>query len=145
MKLPDMPIILLPCGTSKVLKPYIAFILLLLPLGSRGQTPDLEEISAKVNKTLPKVYDPVTKLKTTTVENNQLVYHFLVDADQAQFNSAFPKVKRQVLKTICSESQEKLILAKYQRNIIYSYENLKGQSLGRFLIAHEHCGAKASK
>ncbi len=99
----------------------------------------LEELSQKVNKDLPEVYDTVTKLMRSTVENHYFKYHFLVGATKPEFESAFPKVKAQILKTICSHRREKTILTVYKAGIIYSYENVQGQSLGQFLVKPEFC------
>lgn len=99
----------------------------------------LKETSATINKDLPEVYDPVTKLVTTTVENNNLVYNFIVNANQGEFDWALPKVKAQVLKTICRSSRERKVLKSLKSNVVYRYENVKGQSLGEFLIRPEHC------
>lgn len=121
----------------------IAFFLL-LSLSALAQVPQtLEEVSARLNRDLPEIYDPVTKLRTTTVENNNLVFNFLIDATQKQYDWAMPKVKTQVLSTICSKGRERSILRDHKANIVYRYENVKGQSLGEFLIRPDHCGAKA--
>lgn len=102
--------------------------------------PTLDEVSAKINRDLPEIYDPVTKLRTTTVENNNLIFNFLIDASQKQYNWAMPKVKAQVLSNICSRGREGSVLKHHKANIVYRYENVKGQSLGEFLIRPEHCG-----
>ncbi len=101
--------------------------------------PTLEETSNKLNKDLPEVYDPVTKLRTTTVENNNIIYNFLVDANQKEYDWAMPKVRNQVMSTICSKSRERTILKGHKANIVYRYENVKGQSLGEFMIKPEQC------
>lgn len=111
-------------------------ILLIFSLEARAS---LKETSEKINKDLPEVYDPVTKLVTTTVENNNLIFHFIVDANQGEFDRALPKVKAQVLKTICKSSRERKVLKTMKTNVVYRYENVKGQSLGEFLVKPEHC------
>lgn len=109
---------------------YALFLLFLLPL---------QDFSKKLNQDLPEVYDPVTKLMRTTVENDNMVYHFLVDANQKQYDWAMPKVKEQVLKSVCKNQNQKMILTQYKVGIVYRYENTKGQSLGEFLVRPEHC------
>ncbi len=99
----------------------------------------LGELSQKVNKDLPEVYDHATKLMRTTVENNNFKYHFIVGGTKAEFESAFPKVKGQILKTICSHRREKTILTVHKAGILYSYENVGGQSLGEFLVKPDFC------
>lgn len=99
----------------------------------------LEDYSREMNKTLPEVYDPVTKLMRTTVENNNFKYHFLLNANHAEYAWALPKVKAQILKKICSKSSEKKILKGFKSSIVYSYENVKGQSLGEFMVKPDHC------
>jgi hypothetical protein len=116
-------------------------LILLLPIFASAQGPglSLEEVSEKLNKDLPEVYDPVTKLRKTTVENNNLIFNFLIDANQKEYNWAMPKVKTQVMSTICSKSRERLVFKNHNANIVYRYENVKGQSLGEFMIRPEHC------
>lgn len=104
----------------------------------------LEEISGKVNKDLPEVYDHATKLMRTTVENGYFVYQFLVDANKEEFAAAVPKVRAQVMSTICRHSRERTILIQHRSSIVYRYENGKGQSLGEFMIPRDHCGGKKS-
>lgn len=112
---------------------------LLFALISFAEASTLEELSTKVNKDLPEVYDHATKLMRTTVENGSFVYHFLVGANKEEYALAFPKVRTQVMSTICKHSREKIILGKYKASIVYRYENLKGQSLGEFMIPAGHC------
>jgi hypothetical protein len=102
----------------------------------------LKEFSEKTNKTLPEIYDPVTKLISTSVENNNLSYHFVLSASREEFNLALPKVRFQILKSICSSSREKMILEEYKANLIYRYESIKGESLGEFMVKSEYCGRK---
>lgn len=109
---------------------------------AQGLRPTLEEYSLRLNKELPEVYDPVTKLLKTTVENNNLIYHFIVDANHAEFNWAFPKVKTQILKTVCANSREKFVFKELKANLVYRYENVKGQSMGEFMVRPEHCPKK---
>lgn len=99
----------------------------------------LEELSQKLNKELPEIYDHATKLMRTTVENNNFKYHFIVGGSKAEFENAFPKVKAQILKTICSHRREKSILIVHKAGIVYSYENVAGQSLGEFLVKPDFC------
>lgn len=113
-------------------------LMMLSPVSAQTQM-SLEEVSVKLNKDLPENYDQVTRLRKTTVENNHLIYNFLLNADQAEFDRALPKVKAQVMKTICSKPREKQILKGHKASIVYRYENLKGQSLGEFMIAPSHC------
>lgn len=103
---------------------------------------NLEEYSVKINKDLPEKYDSITKLRKTTVENNNLIYNFLVDADQGEFDWAMPKVKSQVMSTICTKGRDKTALHQYNANIVYRYENVKGQALGEFMVRPEHCPKK---
>lgn len=115
---------------------------LFIPLIAIAQIrPSLEEVSAKLNQDLPEIYDPVTKLRKTTVENNNLIFNFLIDANQKDYDWAMPKVKTQVEKTICSKAREKAVFRDHKANIVYRYENMKGQSLGEFMVRPEHCGA----
>lgn len=104
-----------------------------------AQLISLEELSRSVNKDLPEVYDPVTKLMRTTVENNYFKYHFIVAATKVEFEGAIPKVKAQILKTICSHRREKMILSGHKAPILYSYENVQGQSLGEFVVSPGFC------
>jgi hypothetical protein len=101
--------------------------------------PSLKDISTEENKSLPQIYDHATKLNTTSVENNNFYYHFLVGATQMEFDLALPKVKAQILKTICSRKIERSILKEHKANIIYRYESDKGLSLGEFMVKPEHC------
>lgn len=105
-------------------------------------TPSLKEFSEKMNSSLPEVFDHATKLMTTTVDNNNFNYHFVLNATKDEFKFAFPKVKTQILKTICSRSQERSILKNYKANIVYRYETLKGETLGQFMVKPEHCMSK---
>jgi hypothetical protein len=103
----------------------------------------LIEFSRMHNKELPQVYDPITKLVRTSVENNNLTYHFIVIAKKEEFDSSFPKVKQQVLKTVCSRPREKQVVKSYNANIIYSYENEKGMFLNQFMIKAGFCNQQA--
>jgi hypothetical protein len=116
-------------------------LLLSFPVFAQSK-PTLEEYSHKLNGSLPEVYDAVTKLRMTSVENSQLVYNFLVDASLQESSWALPKVKAQVLSRVCKNSYQKNVLQKYRTSLIYRYENLKGQSLGEFLIPPEHCPSR---
>ncbi|MES2526481.1 MAG: hypothetical protein V4598_05315 [Bdellovibrionota bacterium] len=113
-------------------------ILVFFSVQLMAQAP-LEALSLKVNKDLPEVYDHATKLMRTTVENNNFKYHFIVGATRPEFTTAFPKVKAQILKTICSHSREKTILKGHRAGILYSYESVRGELLGEFLVRPEHC------
>ena len=99
----------------------------------------LYEVSNKINQNLPEIYDPVTKLQRTTVENNNLIYHFLIDAGQKEYDWALPKVKTQILSNVCTNQNQNSILSEHQANIIFRYENTKGQSLGQFMVQAGHC------
>lgn len=116
-------------------------LLFLMALNSFAQSshPETQAYSLKINKTLPEVYDHATKLITTTVENNNFYYHFQLKATRNEYTQAKPKVLAQVLKTICSQPRERIILQKYKANLIYRYENDKGISLGEFMIKPSHC------
>lgn len=122
------------------MKIYLMLLVLLsLHAYSSPQSTSLEDVSRKVNVTLPEVYDSITKLVTTSVENQNFKYHFLVDATEKEFLKALPKVKTQVLKSICKNSITRSILKDHKANIVYSYENTKGQSLGQFMVKPGHC------
>lgn len=114
-------------------------LLFLSQVSAQNSRPSLTEFSNEVNKSLPEVYDSVTKLMKTTVENNNFKYNFIIDADQKEYAFAMPKVREQILKTICSKRTEKTILKSYRAHIIYSYENVKGQSLGEFMVRPDYC------
>ncbi len=101
--------------------------------------PSLKDASSEINKTLPQIYDHATKLTTTTVENNNLYYHFVVAATQKEYEDALPKVKAQILKTICSKKVERSILKEHKANIVYRYESDKGLSLGELQVKPDHC------
>lgn len=114
--------------------------LLLLTSAAMAQTKTgLEEMSAKINRELPENWDSVTRLMKTTVVNNNVYYHFILRADQVEFDQALPKVKQQVLSSICRKSRELSILRTYKANIVYKYESEKGPYLGEFMIKPEYC------
>jgi len=123
------------------MKLKLAIILFTSSIMVFAQAPQssLEEVSNKLNTDLPEVYDPVTKLRTTTVENNNLIFNFLIDANQKEYDWAMPKVRKQVMSTICSKSRERSVFKTHNANIVYRYENVKGQSLGEFMISPDHC------
>jgi len=123
------------------MKLKLAIILFTFSISAFAQMPrpTLEEASNTMNKDLPEVYDHVTKLRKTTVENNNLIFNFLVDANQKEYDWAMPKVRKQVMSTICSKSRERNVFKVHNANIVYRYENVKGQSLGEFMIRPEHC------
>lgn len=97
------------------------------------------ELSSTINKSLPETWDHATKLLRTTVENNNIFYYFVLKANEDEYKWALPKVKAQVLRTICSKPREKSILKDYQANIVYKYESDKGLTLGEFMIKPDHC------
>lgn len=109
---------------------------------AQAMTPPLSELSTKINKDLPEVYDHATKLVGTTVQDKNFYFHFILKASHEEYQWALPKVKAQVLKTICSGKREKEILIRHKANIIYRYENDKGQTLGEFMITPSHCSKK---
>ncbi len=95
--------------------------------------------SSKLNTNLPEVYDHATKLMRTRVENNNLNFEFIVRANMEEFAFAFPKVRSQILSTICRQSREGTALRQYKANVVYRYESEKGQSLGEFMVKPDHC------
>ncbi len=109
---------------------------------AKGQSPSLNELSVKINKELPEIYDHATKLVGTTVQDKNFYFHFILRASPEEYKWALPKVKTQVLKTICSGKREKELLLLHKANIIYRYESDKGQSLGEFMITPSHCTKK---
>jgi hypothetical protein len=117
------------------------FLLPFLAMASFAQVErkSLQEYAVQVNKDLPEVYDSITKLMSATVVNNNLEYRFIVNADQKEFDGALPKVKNQVLKTVCSAKRDRTVLVSYKAGLVYRYENLKGLTLGEFFIRPEHC------
>ncbi|MCM2349391.1 MAG: hypothetical protein NDI69_05165 [Bacteriovoracaceae bacterium] len=119
----------------------LKIIFLLMALNTFAQTSgqSLQELSAKINKTLPEIYDHATKLMSTTVENNNFYYHFMLKATKKEYQGALPHVQAQILKTICSKATERGILLGHKANIVYRYENDKGQSLGEFMVRPGHC------
>ena len=120
----------------------ITALLITLPALAQVPRPNLKDISIEENKSLPQIYDHATKLTTTTVEQNNFYYHFLVGATQKEFDFALPKVKVQILKTICSRKTERIILKEYKANIVYRYESDKGMSLGEFMVKPDFCGGR---
>lgn len=115
--------------------------LMLLPFlvhAQAGRT-SLKDLSSQINKSLPEVIDRMTKIQRTTVENNNVVYHVLVDASHKEYDFTIDKVKNQVLKGACKNRWQKSILKDHKTNIVYRYENTKGQSLGQFMIKPEQC------
>lgn len=129
-------------GMDLLKKTFFLSLMLMTSVMAQPVRPNLKEVSSEVNKSLPEIYDPVTKLISTTVENKNFKYHFIVDATDKEFKWALPKVKAQILKTICSKSTERSVLKVHKANIVYSYENVKGQSLGEFMVRPEHCRRK---
>jgi hypothetical protein len=121
------------------MKMLIPLMLILLATYSFAQRENLNEVSEKLNKDLPEVYDPITKLVTTTVQNNDIKFNFIVDASEKEFKDTLPKVKLEVLNTVCRRKSESYILNTLKANIIYSYENVKGQSLGEFVVRIGSC------
>ncbi len=101
---------------------------------------NLEAYSRNINKSLPEVFDHATKLMRTRAENNHLNFDFIVRADKEEFAFAFPKVRSQVLGSICKKSRERTALQRYQASVVYRYENEKGQTLGEFMVKPNHCG-----
>lgn len=99
----------------------------------------LMDISQKVNKDLPVIYDSVTKLTRTTVENDYFIYHYLVDGNKPEFDRALPMVKGRITKSICTDRVTKTILVDLKKSIVYRYENPKGISLGQFMVSPDHC------
>lgn len=118
----------------------IGSICLLIGLNAFGQTrPTLQEVSQKLNKELPENYDHATRLVSTSVENNNFYYHFILKATVEEYQKALPMVQSQIMKTVCSRPREKTLLKDYKANIIYRYESEKGTSLGEFMVRPEHC------
>lgn len=99
----------------------------------------LESYSKNLNNTLPEVYDHATKLMRTRVENNHLIFDFIVKANKEEFAFAFPKVRAQILSSICRQSREGKALKQYKANIVYKYESEKGQAMGEFMVKPDHC------
>lgn len=102
----------------------------------------LKELSVTINKELPEIYDHATKLVGTSVQNQNFYFHFMLKARPEEYQWALPKVKKQVLQTICSTKREGEILIRHRANIIYRYESDTGQSLGEFMITPSHCKKK---
>ena len=115
------------------------FLLLFACLIASAQTPKLSEYSAKINSELPETYDKVTKLLKTTVENDDLVFHFIVLATKEEFSATHGKVKAEILRTICRHGREGRVLRELRKAVIYRYENEKGQALGELMVRPAHC------
>jgi hypothetical protein len=75
----------------------------------------------------------------TSVENNHLNFDFIVIASREEFANAFPKVRSQILSTICRQKREGTALRQYKANVVFRYESEKGQSLGTFMVKPDHC------
>lgn len=121
------------------MKKFLLCFLISLSSYAQVARPTLTELSSTINKSLPETWDHATKLLRTTVENNNIFYHFVLKANEDEYKWALPKVKAQVLRTICSKPREKSILKDYQANIVYKYESDKGLTLGEFMIKPDHC------
>lgn len=119
------------------MKSLLVALLVSFSCTSFGAT--LQELSSQMNKTLPEVYDPVTKLQKTSVENNNFYYHFLLDANQREYDRALPNVKRALQKSACGSSKDRRILLQHKANIVYRYENVKGEFLGEFMLKPDQC------
>lgn len=119
----------------------VLILISIISLGTWAQNskPSLKEVSAHMNKTLPEIFDPVTKLISTSVENNNFKYHFILNANDTEYAWAMPKVKSKILDSICKQSRERNLLLNHKANIIYSYENVQGHLLGEFMIKADHC------
>lgn len=112
---------------------------LILLMSTAVYSETLKDLSDRLNKELPETYDPVTKLMRTTAQDNHLYYHFKLIAEQSEFNWAMPKVKAQVLKTICSRKVERQVLRQMKASIVYRYVSVRGLSLGEFMVTPQHC------
>lgn len=121
------------------MKKHLLALFVTLPVLAQVPRPSLKDISTEENKSFPQIYDHATKLIKTTVENNNFYYHFLVGANQKEFDFALPKVKAQILKSICARKTERTILKEHKANIVYRYESDKGMSLGEFMVKPQHC------
>lgn len=116
---------------------FISFLIIFLPLFASAES--LKDISDKWNKDLPEKFDSITKLQKTTTLNNNFIFNFIVDANQFEFDTALPKVKQQIMATICSKPREKHLLKNLKSNLVYRYESVRGLSLGEFMVRPEHC------
>lgn len=116
---------------------FISSLIIFFPLLAHAET--LKDISDKWNKDLPQKFDHITKLQKTTVENNNFIFHFIVDAKQFEFDTALPKVKQQITGPICSKPREKHLLQVQRAHLVYRYESVRGLSLGEFMVRPEHC------
>lgn len=116
-------------------------LFLLLPFLVQAQPIrlSLQDVSTQINKSLPEIIDPVTRIQRTTVENNHVVYHVLVNATHKEYAFAIDKVKSQVFKNICQNKWSVTILKTHKAEIVYRYENQKGQLLGQFMVRSGHC------
>lgn len=99
----------------------------------------LMDISQKVNKDLPRVYDSVTKVMRTTVENDYFIYHYIVDGSKLEFDRALPMVKSNITKSICKDEPTRTVLVHLKKSVVYRYESPKGISLGQFMVSPSHC------
>jgi hypothetical protein len=117
----------------------VVYSFLFIAQFASGTDDNLATYSSKLNKTLPEVYDHATKLMRTRVENNHLNFEFIVRANKEEFAFAFPKVRSQILSTICHQSREGKALRQYKVNVVYLYESEKGQALGEFMVKPDHC------
>lgn len=118
---------------------FILFILLISSAIAQPDRPTISEVSKNLNKELPQVYDHATKLMTTTVENNNFIYHFTLRATEIEYKMALPKVKSQILSTICSKKRERSLFEDHKVGLVYRYESERGTTLGEFLVRPEHC------
>lgn len=99
----------------------------------------LTDLSQKVNKDLPVIYDHATKLMKTSVENDQFVYHYIIGGTQEEFDRALPMVKARIFKSACTDKVTKSVLVDLKKSLIYRYESHKGLTLGQFMISPDYC------
>lgn len=100
--------------------------------------PSLKELSEEFNSSLPKDYDPLTKLLSTNVEDGKMVFNFAVFFPQ-RMNWSLTRVKTESLKTICSKDMERKVLTEYKNKIVYRYKSITEETIGFFQVRPDHC------
>lgn len=104
---------------------------------SPGQT--LEQYSQNFNQQLPMDYDPLTKLVSTRVENNEMIFNFSVIPATSVFDWSLSKARAEALRNICQREAEDTVLGEYNANVVYHYRAVTGETIGKFTVKPDPC------
>lgn len=106
---------------------------------SKNVEESLIQVSAEINKTLPKKVDSATQLTSTTVSGKDLIYAYeILTNNPITQNDLDSSLKSSLIKGVCSNADTKNLLD-MGVGLIYSYSDNNGKYIGKIPVYLSNC------